>query len=64
MFFRFVKSKWIDGMVRIGLPALGSSDKVYIEAKGITAISALFLNQKEKAQLAKLAISDVNNPEL
>ncbi len=58
MFYRYLKSKWEAGKVKIGLPALGAGDKVYIEAKGLTGIAASFLSAKEKQQLKDLARKD------
>lgn len=55
MFYNFVKSKLEMGAINVRPPARGSNEKTRIEAKGITAIAAMFLSRKEKEQLETLA---------
>ncbi len=55
MFYNYVKSKLEMGAIDIRPPARGTGEKAKIEAKGITALAAMFLSQKEKEKLATLA---------
>ena len=54
MFYNFVKSKLEMGAVEVRPPARGTDEKVKIEAKGITALAAMFLSRKEKEELETL----------
>jgi len=55
MFYEFVKSKLEMGTIKVRPPAKGTDDKTKIEAKGLTAVAAMFLSRKEKEQLETLS---------
>ena len=55
MFYNFVKSKLEMGKVKIRPSVRGTDGKTKIEAKGITALAAVFLSRKEKEKLETLS---------
>lgn len=54
MFYERVKAAWQAGNVRIGLMVGGHDSYVKIEAKGLTALAVIFLNDLERQKLASL----------
>jgi hypothetical protein len=58
MLFEYVKKKWEDGVVSVGLPAAGYGDTPRIVSEGIPAIAIKLLSAEEKAKLVELAKED------
>ena len=55
MFYDFVKAKLEAGEIRVPPSSRDTGRKVYIKARGITAIAVWFLSRKEKQQIIDLS---------
>jgi len=59
MFYKKVKKQWELGNVSIGLSSDKSNEKVWLEAKGLTALLIPFLSISEKSDLVNRAKRNV-----
>lgn len=59
MFYKKVKKQWELGNISIGLSSDKSNEKVWLEAKGLTALLIPFLSTLEKSDLVKRAKRNV-----
>lgn len=55
MFYEYVKRKWEEGKVSIGLSADPSDTSVSLESTGLAWLALMFLSEKEKSMLAELS---------
>lgn len=60
MFYKEIKAGWLDGKVRVGLPAHRHGTDVTVEASGVLGLKAKFLSKSEKALLAEAAKADAS----
>ena len=58
MLFKYVKKKWKDGVVSVGLQAAGNGETPCIVSEGIPAVAIKLLSAEEKAKLVELAKED------
>ncbi|WP_017519994.1 hypothetical protein ACQCLI_32160 (plasmid) [Pseudomonas nitroreducens] len=58
MFYKAVEAAFQAGKVRVGLPALGHTGGITIEANGLIGLKSVFLSRAERHKLAELCKSD------
>lgn len=58
MFYQFIKNKWHQGKVSIGLSAVGKHGAAFIEGAGTISLAIKCLSKSERQQLIELAKQD------
>lgn len=58
MFYEYVRRKWEQGLVSIGLPPHGYEQAAFFEGRGITSLAIRFLSAHERDKLVDLSKQD------